>query len=71
MIEVGNLHYLKGDHSVYQWTYGKKLHKVIASIPNKPVAIMQDNGDGTFNVAVQNDGHVLWATVDKSEIKVK
>lgn len=69
MIEIGTLRYLKMSHEAYEWTKGKKLHYVISTIKDKPVAVMQENEDGTYLVSVRNDGHVLFANVFENDFR--
>lgn len=67
MAELGTLRYLKMSLNCYNWTKGKRVLEAISSIEEKPVAVMQDNGDGTFEVAARRDGHVMWATVSEND----
>jgi hypothetical protein len=49
--------------SWYDWRLGKRVLEVISDIEEKPVAIMQHNPNGTYEVAVRRNGHVMWSTV--------
>lgn len=67
MIQVGTLRYLKMSLDSYSWTQGKRVLEAISTIEEKPVAIMQDNGDGTFNVAVRRFNHIYHTTVHEKD----
>ena len=67
MIQVGTLRYLKMSLDSYNWTQGKRVLESISTIEEKPVAIMHDNGDGTFEVAVRRFNHVYHATVQEED----
>ena len=67
MAELGTLRYLKGSLDSYSWRYGDRVLEAISSIKEKPVAIMQENADGTYEVAVRRDGHVVWTTVYEND----
>ena len=67
-MELGSLHYLKMSMSAYEWRQGRRVLEALSTIEEKPVAIMQDNGDGTYEVAVKFDGHVMWSTVNERDL---
>ncbi len=67
MIQVGTLRYLKMSLDSYHWTQGKRVLEAISTIEEKPVAVMQDNGDGTFEVAVRRFNHVYHTRVHAND----
>lgn len=67
MAELGTLRYLKGPLNEYPWQRGQRVLEVISAIEEKPVAIMQENADGTYEVAVKRDGHIVWTTVTEND----
>lgn len=67
MSQVGTLRYLKMSLDSYHWTQGKRVLEAISTIQEKPVAVMQDNGDGTFEVAVRRFNHVYHSTVHAND----
>ena len=69
MLEVGSLHYLKMPLDMYDWVQGKKVLEFISTIREKPVAIMQDNNDGTYEVAVRRFNHIYHSTVTRLDFR--
>lgn len=36
-------------------------------VKTKTIVVMQENADGTYEVAVKRDGHIVWLTVTEND----